>query len=74
MTPQEQADLAQLMLDIAEAKRRLYDHASIFLDMPDEQVRHTGHKSKEHGVYAALENARKEIRRLEKAYLKKYPD
>jgi hypothetical protein len=74
MSPDEQKDLDVLKAAIADLKRAGFDGAQMCLQMANSTLPHTGYKSREEAAIGTLKSYMRDIKSLEKAYLKKYPD
>lgn len=71
---QEKKDLEILKAEIQKEKLSCYDYCVSILRWPDDQLKHTGHKSKEAAVLWSVQNSQKKIEKLTQAHIRKYPD
>lgn len=73
-SPQEQADLDIMHAARIDRQVRMYDYMSALSRMDETGLRNSGHKSFEAALVYAFRSAEKDIARLIKEHLKKYPD
>ncbi len=73
-TDQEKTDLETLKQNIQKTKVDSFEYMESFLNMPEDHLKHTGHKSIEAGVIYALKEGVKKYRKLIENHLRKYPD
>lgn len=73
-TPQEQADLDKLHADIIAEQARFSSLCQHTLDMSEDFLKHTGHKTKEAALLHFATDHQKTLRKLSQAHVKKWPD
>jgi hypothetical protein len=74
MNPQEQPDLAILHKAKQDIVNFHFNYAITLTQMSPDQLCCTGHKSIEAGVMYSLHSSIKQIGKLVKTHLQKYPD
>jgi len=74
VSPEEQADLDQLALRTRDTKLKAYDLMYAYMGMGPEMLKHSGHASVESALKYAMERAIKEVNKLTKDFLKRWPD
>lgn len=70
----ERVDIETLQEAVKSAKIRAYDLMREFMRMDSQQLEHCGHKSVASAMEATMARTAQEIRNLDKAYLRKWPD
>jgi hypothetical protein len=71
---QKDIDLTAVKNQCAQIQESAFSSMREYLQMSDEELRDTGHKTRESAVVACYRHAQSQIDRLWKAYSKKYPD
>jgi hypothetical protein len=74
MTPAEQADLDKLHAAQAKEYENFSSLCRSYLELSEEMLKHTGHKSIEAALLYAATNHRKKIWALAAAHVRKWPD
>jgi hypothetical protein len=72
ISPKEQADLNVMKAAIEKLKLSCYDGQLALSRIPQEELKHTGHKSVEEGLLYRLKSTQREIETLEAAHILKY--
>lgn len=71
---QEARDLAEMHRKIAEVMKTAFFGMRHSLRLTDEELKHTGSKTKEAAALGSYDYAQKQIDKLTKEHLRKYPD
>lgn len=70
----QEADAASLKLNVVAAKVRAFDYMKHLLSLSPAQLKHTGHKTIEDAIMFSLKFGIGEIKAMNDAFIKKYPD
>jgi hypothetical protein len=73
-SPEEAQDLIAMKIAVQEEKLRTFDLMHEYNRMSAEELKHSGHKSQEAALKYSMDRATKEIEKIHKAFLKKWPD
>ena len=74
MRPGEEADLTILKVDLAIKREHFESYLRILLNLDEQGLKHSGHKSVESAVHKAAQDFIKEMNARVKQHIKKYPD
>lgn len=74
MRPEEQVDLDKMKAEIQGIKLRAYDFMHEAIRFDDNDLKHSGHKSVGDALIYAVKRAEKDILKVPKDFLRKWPD
>jgi hypothetical protein len=74
MTPEEQKDLDALHKEQTNLREHFSSYVRHILDMGPEELKHSGHKTVEEALVYAAKSHIKDLDKLVKAHIKKWPD
>jgi hypothetical protein len=74
ISPEERIAIEKLAEKITEAKISAFNMMALFSKMPEDELRHTGHKTQADGINYTLKHALKEIAKAEENFFRLFPD